>query len=82
MMNEINKGLRGLGGVKMRTQLEYTDVVIAVKNCVDDTCRDNGCDFDMNLHYFLEGLAEDVEDIRKGQECGIVPKTADDVEEA
>ena len=73
MMNENNKGLRGLGGTRIR--VEYADLVLACKECIDDVTDDNGVEFDTNLHYFIEGLIEDINDLNNGEECGIVPKT-------
>jgi len=69
MMNEIDKGLRGLGGVKIR--IEYADLVVACKEKIDEISGN----VDMNTDLFLEGLKEDIEDIRNGEECGIIPKT-------
>ena len=82
MMNEIDKGLRGLGGVKMR--IEYADLVVACKEKIDEICsyHVDGGNVNMNTDLFLEGLKEDIEDVRNGEECGIVPKTLDDVDEA
>ena len=72
-MSETNKGLRGLGGTKM--VIDYTQLVAACKECIDDVTNDNGVEFDTNLHYFIEGLIEDINDLNNGEECGIVPKT-------
>ena len=80
MMNEKDRGLRGLGGTKMVTEVSYTDVVAAVKTCIDDVTDDNGAEFDTNLYYFIEGLIEDINYLHNGEECGIVPKTTEDAE--
>jgi hypothetical protein len=80
MMNEIDKGLRGLGGTKMVTEVSYADVVVAVKACIDDVTDDNECEFDMNVDLFLEGLKEDIYELHAGRECGIVPKTTEDAD--
>ena len=77
MMND-NKGLRGLGGTRIRVQ--YVDLVAACKECVDDVTNDNGVEFDTNLYYFIEGLIEDINDLRNGEECGVYPKTTEDAE--
>ena len=76
-MNEINKGLRGLGGTKMVIDIEYADLVIACKLCIDEVTADNGAEFDTNLEYFLEGLKEDINFLTNGEECGVIPKTQD-----
>ena len=77
-MNETNKGLRGLGGTRM--VVTYTDLVFACKKCIDDVANDNGVEFDTNLHYFIEGLIEDINDLHGGEECGMRPKTTEDAE--
>ena len=77
-MNEINKGLRGLGGTKM--VIEYTQLVAACKECIDDVTEDNGVDFDTNLHFFIEGLIEDINYLKNGEDCGMRPKTTKDTE--
>ena len=77
MMND-NKGLRGLGGTKM--VIEYTQLVAACKECIDDVTDDNGVEFDTNLHYFIEGLIEDINDLNNGGESGMRPKTTEDAE--
>ena len=76
MMNEDNKGLRGLGGTRIKVQ--YADLVAACKECIDDVTDDNGCDFDMNVDLFLEGLKEDIYYLHGGEECGVIPKTEAD----
>ena len=73
MMNEKDKGLRDLGGT--RTRVNYTDLVLSAYDCVNDLTNDNGCDFDTNVDYFLEGLKEDIYYLHSGEECGIIPKT-------
>ena len=81
MMNEINKGLRGLGGT--RTVVSYTDIVMNVHSAVRDVCDDNEVDFDTNLYYFIEGLIEDVNELKAGEEVRhlpISPKTTKDSE--
>ena len=78
MMNENNKGLRGLGGTKM--VIDYTQLVAACKECIDEVTDDNGCDFDTNVDYFLEGLKEDIYYLHGGEECGRRPKTTEDAE--
>ena len=77
MMND-SKGLRGLGGTKM--VIEYTQLVAACKECIDDVTDDNGVDFDTNLHFFIEGLIEDIEVLNAGGESGMRPKTTEDAE--
>ena len=77
-MNENDKGLRGLGGTKM--VMSYTDVVLGAYECVKDVSDDNGCEFDMNLELFLEGLREDIYDAKAGNEFGCRPKEEQDVE--
>ena len=78
MMNEIDKGLRGLGGTKVVTS--YTDLVLNAYDCVKDISNDNKCEFDMNLDLFLEGLKEDIYDAKAGNEFGCRPKEEQDVE--
>ena len=78
MMNEKDKGLRGLGGV--RTVVKYTDIVMNVHSAVRDVCDENEVDFDTNLYYFLQGLEEDVNELKDGTEVRqipILPKTTD-----
>ena len=77
MMNEKDKGLRGLGGTKIR--IEYPALVAACEEMINEI-SDEGGNFYMNTDLFLEGLKEDIEDVRNGEECGIVPKTLDDVD--
>jgi len=93
MMNEMNKidqinermmedqGLRGLGGTK--TRVSYTDVVMSAYDCVNDLTDDNGCDFETNLSLFLEGLGEDLTELKDGREVRHIPvrpKEQQDVE--
>jgi hypothetical protein len=93
MMNEKDKtdqinermmedqGLRGLGGTK--TVVSYTDIVMNVHSAVRDVCDDNEVDFDTNLYYFIEGLIDDVNELKDNQEVRqipIRPKTTEDVE--
>ena len=81
MMNEKDKGLRGLGGTK--TVVSYVDIVMNVHSAVKDVCDDNKCEFGTNLSLFLEGLEEDVNELEYGREVRhlpIRPKTTDDVE--
>jgi hypothetical protein len=81
MMNEKDKGLRGLGGVK--TVATYTDLVLNVHSAVQNVCDDNEVDFDTNLYYFIEGLIEDVNELKDGIEVRhipILPKTTQDAE--
>ena len=80
MMNEDNKGLRGLGGTRIRVPYRYADLVVACKECIDDVTDDNGVDFDTNLYYFIEGLIEDINDLHAGGESGMRPKTTKDAE--
>ena len=61
-MNEMNKGLRDLGGTK--TIVQYTDVVLSVLKGVQEISDNNGIDFQSNLTMYLEGLEEDVLDIK------------------
>ena len=77
-MNDKDKGLRGLGGTRIR--VEYADLVLACKECIDDVTDDNGVDFDTNLYYFIEGLVEDINDLHAGGESGMRPKTTEDAE--
>ena len=81
MMND-NKGLRGLGGTK--TIVSYTDVVMSSYECVNEVTDDNGCDFETNLSLFLEGLGEDLTELKKGREVRHIPvrpKSQQDVED-
>ena len=81
MMNEKDKGLRGLGGT--RTVVSYTDIVMNVHSYIKDVCDDNKCEYGTNLSLFLEGLEEDVSELENGTEVRhlpIRPKTTDDVE--
>ena len=81
MMND-NKGLRGLGGT--RTIVSYTDVVMSAYECINDVTDDNGCDFHVNLSLFLEGLEEDLTELKKGREVRHIPvrpKSQQDVED-
>ena len=81
MMNEKNEGLRNLGGT--RTRVSYTDVVMSAYDCVNDLTDDNGCDFETNLSLFLEGLGEDLTELKKGRELRHIPvrpKEQQDVE--
>ena len=83
MMNENNKGLRGLGGTKMVIDIEYADLVIACKLSIDDVTDDNGCEFETNLSLFLEGLGEDLTELNDGREVRFIPvrpKEQQDVE--
>ena len=81
MMNEKDKGLRGLGGTKI--VVRYTDIVLNVYSAVKDVCDDNEVDFDTNLYYFIEGLIEDVNELEAGREVRhlpIRPKSTQDAE--
>tara|TARA_Y100000310_G_scaffold158307_1_gene157734 strand:+ start:29 stop:322 length:294 start_codon:yes stop_codon:yes gene_type:complete len=81
MMNEKDKGLRGLGGTK--TRVSYTDVIMSAYDCVNEVTDNNGCDFHTNLTLFLEGLEEDLLEYKDGREMRhlpIRPKTQQDVE--
>ena len=62
MMNEMNKGLRDLGGTK--TVAQYTDIVSTVIKEVQAISDNNGINFQSNLTMYLEGLEEDVLDIK------------------
>ena len=75
-MNEMNKGLRGLGGTKM--VVSYTDIVMLVHESVKEVSDDNGCEFHTNLELYLEGLKEDVYDVEAGEEPGCHPKEVSD----
>ena len=78
-MNENDKGLRDLGGTK--TIVSYTDVVLSAYECVSEIADDNKCEFHINLSLFLEGLEEDILELRKGRELRFIPvrpKTTDD----
>ena len=82
MMNEKDKGLRDLGGT--RTRVNYTDLVLTAYDCVNDLTNDNGCDFHTNLGLFLEGLGEDVSELKEGRELRHIPvrpKSQQDVED-
>ena len=75
-MNEMNKGLRGLGGTKMVTQ--YSDVVVAVFAAIEDISDDNGCNFETNLALYLEGLEMDVMDyFDSPEDVACIPRTKD-----
>jgi hypothetical protein len=77
-----DQGLRGLGGT--RTRVNYTDLVMSAYDCVNDLTDDNGCDFHTNLSLFLEGLGEDIAELRKGRELRHIPvrpKSQQDVED-
>jgi hypothetical protein len=81
MMNEKDKGLRGLGGTK--SVVSYVDLVLNVHSAVQNVCDDNEVDFDTNLYYFIEGLIEDVNELKDGIEVRhipILPKTTQDAE--
>ena len=81
MMNEKDKGLRGLGGVK--TVVSYVDIVMNVHSAIKDVCDENKCEYATNLSLFLEGLEEDVNELEYGCEVRnlpIQPKTTEDVE--
>ena len=76
-----DQGLRGLGGTK--TRVSYTDVIVSAYDCVNEVTDDNGCDFEVNLSLFLEGLEEDLLEYKDGREMRhlpIRPKTQQDVE--
>ena len=80
-MND-NKGLRGLGGTK--TIVEYHSIVLSAYECVNEVTDDNGCEFETNLSLFLEGLGEDIFELKKGRELRHVPvrpKSQQDVED-
>ena len=82
MMNEKDKGLRDLGGTK--TRVSYTDVVLSAYDCVNDITDDNRCEFHVNLKLFLEGLEEDINELKDGRELRFVPvrpKSQQDVED-
>jgi len=51
-----------------------------VHESVKDVSDDNGCEFDTNLYYFIEGLIEDVNELEAGRESGMRPKTTEDAE--
>ena len=81
MMNEKDFGLRGLGGT--RTMVSYTDVVLSAYECINDVTDNNGCDFHVNLSLFLEGLEEDILELKDGRELRHIPvrpKSQQDVE--
>ena len=81
-MSEIDKGLRGLGGTK--TIVSYTDVVLSAYECVNEVTDDNGCEFHVNLKLFLEGLGEDINELKEGRELRHIPvrpKSQQDVED-
>ena len=72
MMNEKEKGLRGLGGTKIR--IEYPALVVACEEMIKEIGTEGG-NFNMNTNLFLEGLREDIYDVNAGEECGLVPKS-------
>ena len=79
--NYKQEGLRGLGGTK--TRVSYTDVVMSAYDCVNDITDNNGCEFHTNLTLFLEGLEEDVMELKNGRELRHIPvrpKTQQDVD--
>jgi hypothetical protein len=81
MMNEKDKGLRDLGGVK--TVVNYVDIVMNVHSAIKDLCDENKCEYGTNLSLFLEGLEEDVNELEYGCEVRhlpIRPKSSEDVE--
>ena len=81
MMNEKDRGLRGMGGTRMLTN--YTDVIHMARDCVVDVTEDNKCDFDTNLDLFLEGLRDDINLLVSGEEVRFLPirpKSQQDVE--
>ena len=83
MMNEMNTGLRDLGGTK--TVVSYTDLVLNAYTCVKDISDDNEVEFDTNLYYFIEGLIEDINECKDGIEVRhipILPKTTQDADGA
>ena len=51
----------------MVIDIEYADLVIACKLSIDDVTDDNGCEFDMNVDLFLEGMKEDIYYLRNGE---------------
>jgi len=76
MMNEMNKGLRGLGGTKMVTQ--YSDVVVAVFAAIEELSAENGGDFETNLSLYLEGLEMDVMDyFDSPEDVACIPRSVD-----
>ena len=76
MMNEMNKGLRGLGGTKMVTQ--YSDVVVAVFEAIEELSAENGGDFETNLSLYLAGLEMDVMDyFDSPEDVACIPRTVD-----
>ena len=80
-VNAYIKDLRNLGGTK--TRVSYTDVVMSAYDCVNDLTDDNGCDFETNLSLFLEGLGEDLTELKDGREVRHIPvrpKEQQDVE--
>ena len=82
-MSEKDKGLRGCCGAK--TVASYTDLVLNAYTCVKDISDDNEVDFDTNLYYFIEGLIEDVNELKDGIEVRhipILPKTTQDADGA
>ena len=77
-----DQGLRGLGGTK--TLVSYTDVVLSAYECVNEVTDDNGCDFHTNLSLFLEGLEEDLTELKRGVEVrhiAVRPKEQADSDE-
>ena len=77
-----DQGLRGLGGTK--TIVSYTDLVLSAYDCVNDLTDDNGCEFHVNLKLFLEGLGEDINELKEGRELRFIPvrpKSQQDVED-
>ena len=66
-----------------KSTVTYTDIVMMVHESVKDVSDDNGCEFDTNLYYFIEGLIEDVNELEAGRELRHIPvrpKTTKDAE--
>ena len=60
--------------------VNYSDIVMMVHESIKDVSADNGCEFDTNLEYYLEGLKEDVYEVEAGKEPGCRPKEEQDAE--
>ena len=65
---------------KTKIAVTYADLVAACKECIDDVSNENNVNFDTNLNYFIEGLVEDINYLKNGEDCGMRPKTTEDTE--
>ena len=51
----------------------YTQLVLDAYTCVSEITDDNRCEFHSNLGLFLEGLEEDVNELKDGRELRHIP---------